>query len=61
MEKYVSEDENKYILNPKSLLTNAGLDTNLPGSSTLAITTLDKNLPIIYTSYIGDCGYAIYR
>jgi len=50
-----------YKENPKSLLVNAAGQTRNQGSSTLVILSVDENKSILRTSYVGDCGYLIFR
>ncbi len=35
--------------------------TKAVGSTTACVITIDDDLPVIYSSYIGDSGYTIYR
>eukprot|EP00828_Plagiopyla_frontata_P047775 TRINITY_DN8936_c0_g1_i5.p2 TRINITY_DN8936_c0_g1~~TRINITY_DN8936_c0_g1_i5.p2 ORF type:complete len:317 (-),score=66.49 TRINITY_DN8936_c0_g1_i5:78-1028(-) len=50
-----------YLTNPKQLIIDAAQKTKAQGSSTLAIVTIDDIKPVLYSSYIGDSGYNIYR
>ncbi|EAS01026.1 serine/threonine phosphatase 2C (macronuclear) [Tetrahymena thermophila SB210] len=51
----------KYISNPKLLLIHSAQATQIMGSSTLVLVTVDQEKNILKTSYIGDSGYCIYR
>lgn len=50
-----------YKEDPKSLLVTAARNTRNQGSSTLVILSVDESKPILRTSYVGDCGYLIFR
>ncbi|EGR28517.1 protein phosphatase, putative [Ichthyophthirius multifiliis] len=54
-------NKTKYIQNPKELLIDSAQKTNILGSSTLVMCTLDQNKDILNTTYIGDSGYCLYR
>lgn len=55
------KDPKKYLLQPKELLKEAHKITNEIGSTTAVLLTVDDAKAVIYSSYIGDSGYAIYR
>lgn len=61
VEKNYKQHILKYIQNPKELLIKAATETDILGSSTLVLVTVDKNKNILRTSYIGDSGYCLYR
>jgi len=58
---YVNERGSEFTNNPKKLIIEAATDNDHPGTSTLAVAYLDREAPILRTSYIGDTRYVIYR
>lgn len=63
--KYVEQlwvkSKAKYIKNPKQLIIDSARLNQEVGSSTCCVLTIDPQHPLLYSSYIGDSGYAIYR
>ena len=58
----LEEDGNgKYHNNPKAIIEEAANRNTNKGSATFVIAYLDRENPILRTSYIGDSIYVIYR
>ncbi|EGR30717.1 t-cell activation protein phosphatase 2c, putative [Ichthyophthirius multifiliis] len=55
------QNEKKYQNNPKDLIINVQPTVQYLGSSTLVLITIDQVENYIYSSYIGDSGYMIFR
>ena len=51
----------KYMCNPRELCSEAAEMTQVLGSATCVIASLDKEAPILYTSNLGDSGYLLLR
>jgi len=58
---FVNEGKPEFKNNPKQLIHEAAMNNPHPGTSTLAVAYLDRDAPILRTSYIGDSRYVIYR
>jgi len=58
---FVNEGKPEFTNNPKKLIHEAAMNNPHRGTSTLAVAYLDRDAPILRTSYIGDTRYAIYR
>merc|ERR1719246_406886 len=54
-------DSAKYVTNPKQLCVDAAKMATEVGSSTCVIASLDLEMPILYTSNLGDSGYLLLR
>ncbi|KAL4465024.1 hypothetical protein ABPG72_010468 [Tetrahymena utriculariae] len=61
IEENFKNKQSEYLLNPQQLIIDSHGQTKATGSTTCCILTIDEQKPIVYTSYIGDSGYAIFR
>lgn len=54
-------DKERFRFNPKELIIQATRPLDVLGSSTLVICTLSQENPMLYSAYMGDSGYMIFR